>query len=186
MKKMIGRLFLAILCAAVLVSCAKEAKPLPEGEVAVENNAIENIPTETKTIEMKPTETKTYEEDHSEDIAPTESVKTEEPTKISLAPGIQGPEGWPEDVPTPLTGDFLWGDWAPDKSFYTVDIRYTQAEIDAYAERLQDAGFSKIDTDKYEDIYGDAGVYANDKWEIVLGDEGVNGDYTYMSLYPID
>lgn len=48
--------------------------------------------------------------------------------------------------------------------------------------RMQD---SAKDTDKYENIYGDAGVYANDKWEIVLGDEGVNGDYTYMSLYPI-
>ena len=111
--------------------------------------------------------------------------KPGETTVESLAPGIQGPEGWPEDVPTPLTGEFLWGDWAPDWSFYTVDIRYAQDEVDAYAERLQDAGFSKIDTDKYEDIYGDAGVYANDKWEIVLGDEGVNGDYTYMSFYPV-
>ena len=109
----------------------------------------------------------------------------EETTVKNLEPGIQGPEGWPEDVPTPLTGEFLWGDWAPDRSFYTVDIRYTQAEVDAYAQRLQDAGFIKTDTDKYEYIYGDAGVYANDKWEIVLGDEGVNGDYTYMSLYPI-
>ena len=118
-------------------------------------------------------------------LYPTESEKPEETTVESLAPGIQGPEGWPEDVPTPLTGEFLWGDWAPDWSFYTVDIRYAQDEVDAYAERLQDAGFSKIDTDKYEDIYGDAGVYANDKWEIVLGDEGVNGDYTYMSFYPV-
>ncbi len=105
-------------------------------------------------------------------------------TEAKPSPGIQGPEGWPEEVPTPLTGEFLWGDWTPDKSFYTVDIRYTQAEIDAYAKRLQDAGFKKKDTDKYKNIYGDAGVYANDKWEIVLGDEGVNGDYTYMSLYP--
>jgi hypothetical protein len=86
-----------------------------------------------------------------------------------------------------MTGEFLWGDWMPaEPRFYTVDIRYTQAEIDAYAERLQDAGFVKTDTDKYEKIYGDAGVYANEKWEIVLGDEGVNGDYTYMSLYPIE
>ncbi len=112
----------------------------------------------------------------------TSETKTVE---INIEPGIQAPEGWPEDVPTPMEGEFLWGDWAPDQSFYTVDIRYMQAEIDAYAERLQDAGFGKKDTDKYKDIYGDAGVYANDKWEIVLGDEGVNGDYTYMSLYPI-
>ncbi len=64
-------------------------------------------------------------------------------TEAKPSPGIQGPEGWPEEVPTPLTGEFLWGDWTPDKSFYTVDIRYTQAEIDAYAKRLQDAGFKK-------------------------------------------
>lgn len=70
----------------------------------------------------------------------TGETKTAE---TSIAPGIQAPEGWPEDVPTPEAGEFIWGDWSPDQSFYTVDIRYTQAEIDAYAERLQDAGFSK-------------------------------------------
>lgn len=119
--------------------------------------------------------------------AATESKAAEQPAEKVLEPGIDGPEGWPEDVPTPMTGEFLWGDWMPaEPRFYTVDIRYTQAEIDAYAERLQDAGFVKTDTDKYEKIYGDAGVYANEKWEIVLGDEGVNGDYTYMSLYPIE
>ena len=119
--------------------------------------------------------------------AAAESKAAEQPAEKVLEPGIDGPEGWPEDVPTPMTGEFLWGDWMPaEPRFYTVDIRYTQAEIDAYAERLQDAGFVKTDTDKYEKIYGDAGVYANDKWEIVLGDEGVNGDYTYMSLYPIE
>ncbi|HHT15109.1 MAG TPA: hypothetical protein GXZ86_04450 [Clostridiales bacterium] len=119
-------------------------------------------------------------------LYPMKYEEPEDTTTKNLVPGIQGPEGWPEDVPTPITGEFLWGDWAPDHSFYTVDIRYTQTEIDAYAERLQDAEFIKIDTDKYEEIYGDAGVYANKKWEIVLGDEGVNGDYTYMSLYPIE
>ncbi len=165
MKKTIGRLLLVILCAAVLTSCAQEATPSPKGEATVESKA-----TEIKTPES---------------TATPEPEETAEPTKKSLEPGIQGPEGWPEDVPTPLTGEFLWGDWAPDKSFYTVDIRYVQTEIDAYAERLQEAGFNKIDTDKYANIYGDAGVYANDKWEIVLGDEGVNGDFTYMSLYPI-
>jgi len=119
--------------------------------------------------------------------AAAESKAAEQPAEKVLEPGIDGPEGWPEDVPTPMTGEFLWGDWMPaEPRFYTVDIRYTQAEIDAYAERLQDAGFVKTDTDKYEKIYGDAGVYANEKWEIVLGDEGVNGDYTYMSLYPIE
>jgi hypothetical protein len=119
--------------------------------------------------------------------AATESKAAEQSAEKVLEPGIEGPEGWPEDVPTPMTGEFLWGDWMPaEPRFYTVDIRYTQAEIDAYAERLQDAGFVKTDTDKYEKIYGDAGVYANEKWEIVLGDEGVNGDYTYMSLYPIE
>ncbi len=114
----------------------------------------------------------------------TSQVQTEQPKPV--APGIEAPEGWPADVPTPETGEFLWGDWAPDRSFYTVDIRYSQAEIDAYAQRLQDAGFAKQDTDKYGEIYGDAGVYANNKWEIVVGDEGVNGDYTYMSLYPVE
>ena len=119
--------------------------------------------------------------------AATESKAAEQSAEKVLEPGIEGPEGWPEDVPTPMTGEFLWGDWMPaEPRFYTVDIRYTQAEIDAYAERLQDAGFVKTDTDKYEKIYGDAGVYANEKWEIVLGDEGVNGDYTYMSLYPVE
>lgn len=119
--------------------------------------------------------------------AAAESKAAEQPAEKVLEPGIDGPEGWPEDVPTPMTGEFLWGDWMPaEPRFYTVDIRYTQAEIDAYAERLQDAGFVKTDTDKYEKIYGDAGVYANEKWEIVLGDEGVNGDYTYMSLYPVE
>jgi hypothetical protein len=176
MKKTIGRLLLVILCAAVLTSCAQEATPSPEGEATVESKA-----TEIKPAENEPTEIKTPEV-----TSTPEPEETAEPTKKSLEPGIQGPEGWPEDVPTPLTGEFLWGDWAPDKSFYTVDIRYMQAEIDAYAERLQDAGFNKIDTDKYANIYGDAGVYANEKWEIVLGDEGVNGDFTYMSLYPIE
>ncbi|NLV73681.1 MAG: hypothetical protein GXY52_03200 [Chloroflexi bacterium] len=179
MKKTIVRLLLVMLCAAALTACAQQATPLPKEEATVESKATEAKPAETKMPATETPEAKTEEK-------PTaEPEKTEESKQVILEPGIQGPEGWPEDVPTPLTGEFLWGDWAPDQSFYTVDIRYTQAEIDAYAKRLQDAGFTKIDTDKYEDIYGDAGVYANDNWEIVLGDEGVNGDYTYMSLYPV-
>ncbi|MGI6072242.1 MAG: hypothetical protein ACOX75_04435 [Lachnospiraceae bacterium] len=120
------------------------------------------------------------------DETKTESQETEpaETLKKDLEPGIEGPEGWPEDVPTPVTGEFMGGAWSPDMNVYTVDIIYTQEDIDAYAERLQDAGFKKTDTDKY----GGADfckAYANDKWEILLADEGVNGDYTFIDLYPI-
>ncbi|MGI6607879.1 MAG: hypothetical protein ACOX1F_02690 [Erysipelotrichaceae bacterium] len=107
-----------------------------------------------------------------------------EPGK-ELEDGILPPEGWPEDVPTPMTGEFIWGDWTPDNSFYTVDIIYTQEDIDDYVQRLETAGFYKLETDKYKDIYGDAAVYANDRWEIVVGEEGANGDYTYISIYPV-
>ncbi|MGI6072243.1 MAG: hypothetical protein ACOX75_04440 [Lachnospiraceae bacterium] len=119
------------------------------------------------------------------DETKTESQETEpaETTKKDLEPGIEGPEGWPEDVPTPVTGEFLGGGGEPDVA-YTADIIYTQEDIDAYAERLQDAGFKKIDTDKYgEADFGK--VYANDKWEIILGDEGVSGSCTFINLYAI-
>ncbi|NLK01926.1 MAG: hypothetical protein GX314_02515 [Clostridiaceae bacterium] len=184
MRKTIGRLLLVILCVVVLVSCAKETKPSLESEMVTEDQTVENETSENLITESQTTEN-IVSEGQSDDVPITESEKTEETTNESLTPGIKGPEGWPEDVPTPMTGEFLWSDWAPDQSFYTVDIRYMQAEIDAYAERLQDAEFSKKDTEKYKKVYGDAGVYANDKWEIVLGDEGVNGDYTYISIYPI-
>ncbi len=124
-------------------------------------------------------ETTTKSQTQVNDPSPTKSEE-------SVAPGIEAPEGWPKDVPTPLTGEVLFAEWMPDGSFYTVDIRYSQAEIDAYGERLQDAGFIKVETDKYEGIYGDSTAYVNDKWEVVLADEVTVRDYTFIGIHPVE
>ncbi len=114
-----------------------------------------------------------------------ENKPVPQPNIEIVEPGVEAPEGWPEDVPTPDVGEFLWGDWSEGGEMYTVDIKYAQEDIDNYKAKLQNAGFAKIDTDKYVDIYGDAEVFANAMFEVVVGDEGVNGDYTYISIYPI-
>ncbi|MGI6072244.1 MAG: hypothetical protein ACOX75_04445 [Lachnospiraceae bacterium] len=162
MKKTIVGLLLLVFCVTVLASCAKKEKPVPYDE------------TKTESQETEPVE--------SQEAEPAET------TKKDLEPGIERPEDWPEDVPTPVTGEFTVNAWIPEMNLHTFDIIYTQKDVDAYAKRLQNAGFKKIDNEKDELGFYEGlphNTYTNDKWKIVLGDEIGNGGFSFIDLYPL-
>ncbi len=177
MKKRMGILLAIMLCAAVFASCAKEAET-PAGEEAAATEVI------VMTAETEAAAEETEDEtagDGAEEAEATE--EPEETPRPSLAPGIEGPEDWPEDIPTPMTGEILKDGWYDDMRTYMVDIAYTQDDINAYAERLQEAGFRITETSPEFMV---AFILTNDKWLIEMGDEGMFGDCTFIAITPIE
>jgi len=178
MKKRMGILLAIMLCAAVFASCAKEAET-PAGEEAAATEVI------VMTAETEAAAEETEDETAGDGAEETATEEPEEPPRHGLAPGIEGPEGWPEDIPTPMTGEFFEGVWEDDMRFFMVDIAYTQDDINAYAERLQEAGFQLIEVSPDDD--GVAFILTNDKWRIVLGEEGLVSEVcTYIDLTLIE
>ena len=113
---------------------------------------------------------------------PSESEKQPKPDP---EPGIPAPVGWPKDIPTPASGEIMVGGWAPDRSFYTTDIVYKQADIDAYGERLESYGFKKQNNHKYGQDWPDATVYSDGRWDVIVAEENDVFDYSYVNFYPL-
>jgi hypothetical protein len=124
-KKILTILTILALVLTLVVACDKDPeqpKPLPSVDGSKEPDQSEPKP------------------------EPSESEKQPKPDP---EPGIPAPVGWPKDIPTPASGEIMVGGWAPDRSFYTTDIVYKQADIDAYGERLESYGFKKQNNHKY-------------------------------------
>ncbi len=117
---------------------------------------------------------------------PDESAEPEqnEPTP-DPEPGVPAPNGWPKDIPTPVNGEILGGGWAPDRSFYTTDIVYKQADIDAYGKRLESVGFEKQAEHEYGKDWPGATVYTNGRWDVIVAEENETFDYSYVNFYPL-
>ena len=160
----------------MFASCAKEAET-PAGEEAAATEVI------VMTAETEAAAEETEDETAGDGAEEAATEEPEETPRPSLAPGIEGPEDWPEDIPTPMTGEFFEGVWEDDMRFFMVDIAYTQDDINAYAERLQEAGFQLIEASPEFMV---AYILANDKWLIEMGDEGMFGDCTFIAITPIE
>jgi hypothetical protein len=100
-------------------------------------------------------------------------------------PGIEVPVNWPLEVPSPMTGEVLGCGWSNDKSFCTTDIVYKQEDIDSYGKRLEKAGFKCQEEHKYGEMWPDAKVYSNGKWDVLVAQENDTFDYSYVNFYPL-
>ena len=103
--------FLAILALVLtLIACDKDPeqpKPLPSVDGSAEPGKTEPKP------------------------EPSESEKPQVPDP---EPGVPAPEGWPKDIPTPVSGEILGGGWI-QRIFYTTDIVYkpvSYTHLDVY------------------------------------------------------
>ncbi|MGI6315220.1 MAG: hypothetical protein ACOX17_00865 [Christensenellales bacterium] len=183
MKKRMGILPAIMLCAAVFASCAKEAEAPAGEEAAATEVIVMAAETEAAAEETEATAEETEDETAGDGAEEAATEEPEETPRPSLAPGIEGPEDWPEDIPTPMAGEILEAGWYDDMRNYMVDIAYTQDDINAYAERLQEAGFQLIEASPEFMV---AYILANDKWLIEMGDEGMFGDCTFIAITPIE
>jgi hypothetical protein len=164
--------FLVVLALVFsLVACSDPKQPETSPSVSQSVNNGEKKP--DKSTEPKQSEP-----------AP-EPSETQKPLTPDPEPGIPAPDGWPKDIPTPTDGEIIGGGWAPDKSFYTTDIIYKQADIDAYGERLESYGFGKQAQHKYGEDWPDATVYSNGRWDVIVAEENETFDYSYVNFYPL-
>ncbi len=124
--------------------------------------------------------------ENTEQSEPTpEPSDSEQPPTPDPEPGVPAPERWPKEVPTPVNGEILGTGWAPDKSFCTTDIRYKQADIDAYGARLESFGFKKQTEHTYGEMWPDGTVYSNGRWDVIVAKENETFDYSYVNFYPL-
>ncbi|MGI6315217.1 MAG: hypothetical protein ACOX17_00850 [Christensenellales bacterium] len=180
---MLKKILISLIALALLFSlaaCGKDGEPeaiLSELQ-GVEGEAENALPEE----EAQPEEEAELEESEPE----PEPEPTEEPLPTpDPEPGIPAPAGWPEDIPTPATGEILGGGWAPDRSFYTTDIVYKQADIDAYGRRLESYGFLRQEEHDYGNMWPDATVYSNGQWDVLVAEENDTFEYSYVNFYPL-
>ena len=172
MFKKITAFLVVLVLALSLVACAdspKQNEPPPSDSRTVDESK------KPKQDEPEPTPSDTKP-------APSETEKQLTPDP---EPGIPAPEGWPEEIPTPVTGEIMGVGWAPDKSFCTTDIVYKQTDIDAYRKRLESYGFAKQTEHKYAKDWPDAEVYSNGRWDVIVADANDVFDYTYANFYPL-
>ncbi len=159
-----------------LAACGKdgETEPVLSEPQGVEGEAENALPEE----EAQPEEEAEPEPEPTEEPLPTPDPE----------PGIPAPAGWPEDIPTPTTGDILGGVWGMDRSdsiFYTTDIA---SDIDAYCRRLESYGFLRQEEHDYGEMWPDVKVYSNGRWDVMLPEESDTFNYsyvTYFNFYPL-
>ena len=159
-KKILTILTILALVLTLVVACDKDPeqpKPLPSVDGSKEPDQSEPKP------------------------EPSESEKPQVPDP---EPGVPAPEGWPKDIPTPVSGEILGGGWI-QRIFYTTDIVYKQADIDAYGDRLESYGFKKQKDHKYGKDWPDAQVYSNGQWDVIVAEENDVFDYSYVNFYPL-
>lgn len=164
MKRIILILLSITLCLTVLTSCGKK-------DTALEEDVSQSKPAEDKASE-----------DKSDD---TQKEEAEKPLTPDPEPGIPAPDGWPKEIPTPVNGEIGPNGWAPDRSFYTTDIKYKQADIDAYGKRLESYGFKLQTEHDYKDDWPDATVYSDGRWDITVAEENDTFDYSYVNFFPL-
>ena len=157
---------LAVLALVLsLVACGKDPKqPDPAPSVSQSDNGSE--------------------EPEQSEPAPKPS-ESEKPPTPDPEPGVPAPDVWPKDIPTPVNGEILGCGWAPDRSFYTTDIVYKQADIDAYGKRLESFGFELQKDHKYGEDWPDATVYSDGRWDVIVAEENETFEYSYVNFYPL-
>ncbi|NLJ70843.1 MAG: hypothetical protein GX328_05205 [Clostridiaceae bacterium] len=182
--------FLAVLALILsLAACGGKDSKQDEQSTTASQSAKESKKAEQSEPEPEPSVSESVEESKK----PEESAKPEEsesepsetePPVPDPEPGIPAPEGWAKDVPTPVNGEILGGGWI-QRIFYTADIVYKQADIDAYGKRLESFGFAKQEEHEYGEDWPDATVYSNGQWDVLVAEENDVFDYSYVNFYPL-
>ncbi|MGI6578632.1 MAG: hypothetical protein ACOX3H_00070 [Saccharofermentanales bacterium] len=197
--------FLTILALVLsLAACSKDSKE-SETSPSVSESAKENKKAEQSEPEKSESEKSEPEKSEpspsvsqpaDESEKPDESAKaeqsepesepgkTEQPPAPDPEPGVPAPDVWPKDIPTPVNGEILGGGWI-QRIFYTADIVYKQADIDAYGERLESFGFARQEEHEYGEDWPDATVYSNGHWDVIVAEENEVFDYSYVNFYPL-
>ncbi|HHU53603.1 MAG TPA: hypothetical protein GXZ43_05960 [Clostridiaceae bacterium] len=184
--------FLTILALVLsFAACGKDSKE-SETSPSVSESVKENKKAEQSEPESEPS----VSQSANESAKPDESAKaeqsepepepseTEQPPAPDPEPGVPAPDVWPKDVPTPVNGEILGGGWI-QRIFYTADIVYKQADIDAYGKRLESFGFAKQEEHEYGEDWPDATVYSNGQWDVIVAEENEVFDYSYVNVYPL-